>query len=151
LVAKPASEVWDNHALLEKTRRYESLIYQKTFQENFTLKVAVISRSVEHLRNMVRALNTCDDEGYDIIMSRELMEVAEVSGKALVKFVQNDSSQIKQDLAQAIAELHRKLIGIRKEGLIRRFDSQKPVQVFSFYSSLSYFADDILAGLDELR
>jgi uncharacterized membrane protein YgaE (UPF0421/DUF939 family) len=151
LITALASEVWDNHALLEKTRRHESLIYQKTFRENFALKVAVISRSVEHLRNMVRSLNTCDDAGYDIIMSRELMRVADVSGKALVRFVQNDSLGVRQDLIQALEELHAKLIGIRREGLIRRFDYQRLVQVFSFYSSLVYFADDILAGLNEQR
>jgi hypothetical protein len=119
--------------------------------ENFALKVAVINRSVEHLRNMVRALNALDDHGYDIIMARELEEIAAVSGKALVKFVQNDSRQVKQNLAQAISDVDVKLIDIRREGLIRRFDTQKLIQVFSFYSSLLYFADDILAGLKELQ
>ena len=49
-------DVWDNHALLQNISRHEALIYRKKFNENFALKVSVISRSVEHLRNMVRAI-----------------------------------------------------------------------------------------------
>ena len=71
LVADLVKDVWDNHALLENIRRHESLIYRKTFRENFPRKVAVLSRSAEHLRNMVRSLNALDDEGYEIIMARE--------------------------------------------------------------------------------
>lgn len=143
-----ANDIWDNHALLEQIHRHESLIYSKKFDARFAHKVAVINRCVEHLRNMVRTLNALDDEGYDIIMARELENIAEISGKALVLFVKNESLGVEEDLARAVAELNAKLLDIRKEGLIRRFDSQKLVQVFSFYSSLLYFADDILAGLN---
>lgn len=82
-------------------------------------------------------------------MSRELRKIAAVSGEALVKFVRNEQLHVKQDLARAVAERDVKLIDIRREGLIRRFDSQKLVQVFSFYSSLLSFADDILPSLDQ--
>ena len=149
LVADLVKDVWDNHALLENIRRHESLIYRKTFRENFPRKVAVLSRSAEHLRNMVRSLNALDDEGYEIIMARELEKIAEISGKALVMFVRNEAQDVQQELALTIAALDAKLVDIRREGRIRRFDSEKLVQVFSFYSSLLYFSDDILASLIE--
>jgi uncharacterized membrane protein YgaE (UPF0421/DUF939 family) len=150
LLTDLVKDVWDNHALLQKIRQNESLIYHKKFRENFALKVSVISRSVEHLRNMARALNALDDNGYEIIMSRELKNVAEKSGRALVAFVKNEPLTVKDDLERTISELNAKFLSIREEGLIRRFDSKKLIQVFSFYSSLLYFSDDILSGINEL-
>ncbi|BBO66652.1 FUSC family protein [Desulfosarcina alkanivorans] len=148
-VTELVNDVWNNHALLQKTRRHESLIYHKKFRENFALKVSVISRSVEHLRNMVRALNALDDHGYDIIMSPELKKLARKSGNALVLLAKNDPLSGKKDLQRAISELDARLLNLRKEGLVRRFDSKKLVQVFSFYSSLRYFAEDILGAINE--
>ena len=89
-VAELVNDVWGNHALLQKAYRHESLIYHKKFHENLTLKVAVISRSAEHLRNMVRALNTLDDDGYEIILSQELIKLAEKSGEALIMLINNE-------------------------------------------------------------
>ncbi|MBC2737713.1 MAG: FUSC family protein [Desulfobacteraceae bacterium] len=150
LLTDLVKDVWDNHALLQKIRQNESLIYHKKFKENFALKVSVISRSVEHLRNMAKALNALDDNGYEIIMSRELKNVAEKSGRALVVFVKNEPLTVKDDLERTISELNAKFLNIREEGLIRRFDAKKLIQVFSFYSSLLYFSDDILSGINEL-
>jgi len=148
-VAELVKDAWGNYELLQKASRNESLIYSKKFNEKFPIKVSVISRSVEHLRNMVRALNALDDEGYDIIMSVELRRLAETSGRALVLFINDKHPGLKDDLEKTILELDTRLVSIRKEGLIRRFDSRKLVQVFSFYSSLLYFADDILSAIKE--
>lgn len=150
LVDDLVRDVWDNHALLQKIRHHEALIYHKKFNKNFSEKVSLMSRSVEHLRNMVRALNSLDDDGYDIFMSRELEELAQQSGKALVTLMENESLSVTNDLVSKIAALDTKLLTIRKEGLIRRFDSKKLIQVFSFYSSLLYFAEDILAATKKL-
>ncbi|MCB2166593.1 MAG: FUSC family protein [Deltaproteobacteria bacterium] len=95
LLTDLVKDVWENHALLQKIRQNESLIYHKKFKENFALKVSVISRSVEHLRNMARALIALDDNGYEIIMSQELKKVAEKSGRALVVFVKNEPLTVK--------------------------------------------------------
>jgi hypothetical protein len=64
-------------------------------------------------------------------------------------FTNNEHSAIKDELEQTLSELDARLVSIRKEGSIRRFDSKKLVQVFSFYSSLLYFADDILLAIKE--
>ena len=149
LVIELVNDVWDNHALLEKISKHEALIYRKKFNENFALKVSVISRSVGHLRNMVKALNSMDDNGYDIIMSQELRKLAEKSGSALVMFVENKSLTVRNELERTVSELDAKLRNIRKEGLIRRFDAKKLIQIFSFYSSLLYFTDDILSGIND--
>ena len=67
--------------------RHTSLIYRKTFRETFSRKFAVLNQSAAHLRNRVRSLNALDDEGCEIIMTREREKIAGMSGKALVMFV----------------------------------------------------------------
>ncbi len=150
LVDDLVKDVWANHALLQKVSQHEALLYHRKFNENFPAKVAVLSRSAEHLRNLVRTLNSLDGDGYDIVMSRELKNLAAESGKALVSLVKSESSPATNDLKQLISDLDIKLVNIRKEGLIRRFDSKRLIQVFSFYSSLYYFSEDILAGIENL-
>ena len=150
IVADLVDDVWGNHALLQKISQHESLIYRKRIKEDFELKVAVISRSVEHLRNMARALNALSDKGYDIILTKELKTLAEKSGKALIRFIHGEPLNTRNELESFLAELDEKLGELRKEGLIRRFDTKKLIQVFSFYSSLLYFTEDILSGINEL-
>jgi uncharacterized membrane protein YccC len=146
LVDKLLGDVWDNHALLQKINQHEALIYHKRFAGNFHQKVGLMARSAEHLRNMVRTLNALDDEGFDIIMARELTDIARESGNTLVMIMKNEPIAVNNPLADMIAALDTKLLNLRKEGLIRRFDSPRLIQVFSFYSSLLYFTEDILAG-----
>ena len=64
-------------------------------------------------------------------------------------FVKNEPLTVTDDLDRTISELNAKFLNIREEGLIRRFDTKKLIQVFSFYSSLIYFSDDILSGINE--
>ena len=144
-------DVWVNHELLQKANRNEALIYSKKFNEKFPLKISVVNRCVEHLRNMVRALNAVDDNGYEIIMSGELQQLAQASGRALMMLINNEYLTAEEALKKTISELDSRLISIRKEGRIRRFDTNKLIQVFSFYSSLRYFADDILFALTEAQ
>jgi uncharacterized membrane protein YccC len=149
LVEDLVKNVWENHEILEKIRQHESLIYHKKFNENFSAKISILSRSAEHLRNMVRALNSLDGDGYEIVMSKEIENLAQESGKALVNLMRNDSS-ISHHLEKMVADLDIKLLNLRKEGLVRRFDSKRLVQVFSFYSSLIYLAQDIISGTRKL-
>jgi uncharacterized membrane protein YccC len=59
------------------------------------------------------------------------------------------NSAVRHELECVIAELDAKLLTIRKEGLIRRFDTHKLLRVFSFYGSLRYYSEDILCAIDE--
>ena len=150
LVDDLVNDVWENHALLQKIRQHEALIYPKKFNAHFSIKITVMSRSVEHLRNMVRTLNSIEGDGYDIIMATELKTIARESGKALVKMMKNDPLPRENTLENTVADLDKKLSTLRKEGLIKRFDSKKLIQIFSFYSSLLYFAEDILSATKKL-
>jgi uncharacterized membrane protein YgaE (UPF0421/DUF939 family) len=143
--------VWENYIVLEKIRQHESLIYRKKFNENFSVKISLMSRSVEHLRNMARTLNSLGDEGHDIIMEKELEKLALECGNTLFMLIKNEFSSVSNNLEEIVTDLDIKLLNLRKEGLTRRFDSKRLVQVFSFYSSLIYFAEDIIAGSLKLR
>ena len=150
LVDDLVKSVWENHGILEKIRQHESLIYHKKFNENFSAKISVMSCLVEHLRNMVRTLNSMGSDGYDIVMSKELENLAFESGKTLVMLIKNESSSVSNNLKDIVTDLDIKLLNLRKEGLTRRFDSKRLVQVFSFYSSLLYFAEDIISETKKL-
>jgi len=144
LVDDLIKDVWANHELLQKIYQNEALIYQKRFNENMSTKVSTLNRSAERLRNMIRTLNSLDNNGHDIIMSLELEKLSEESGKTLVMVMMNEPSPTVDDLKDAIISVNKKFLEIREKGFIRKFDSKRLIQIFSFYSSLLYFAEDIL-------
>ena len=131
--------------MLQKINKHEMLIYHKKLKNNFPDKVSIMSRSAEHLRNMVRTLNALDENGYDIILSKELKNLAIESGKMLILIMKDQPLSAIDTLEDQVNLLDTGLLNLREKGLIRRFDSKKLIQVFSFYSSLLYFAEDILA------
>jgi hypothetical protein len=141
-------DIWNNQSFFLNIRRHEALIYK--LNENFPAKVFVMGRVAEHLRNMVRILNSLDTKGFDIIMSKELMDISKISGEALVALMKNDPAFDKKELERLVQKMDSKLLDIRKEGLTSRFDVKRLVQVFSFFSSLKYFAEDILSGADKI-
>ncbi len=71
-----------NRERLSKVRRHESLIY---FYDNQPLDTmsAVVERTTDHLRVMLRSLNACDADGYDIMMDAEMRALAETVARTL--------------------------------------------------------------------
>jgi uncharacterized membrane protein YgaE (UPF0421/DUF939 family) len=141
-------DIWNNQSFFLNIRRHEALIYK--LNENFPAKVFVMGRVAEHLRNMVRILNSLDSRGYNIIMSKELMDLSKASGEALVSLMKNDTAFDKKKLEQLVQDMDNRLLDIRKEGLTSRFDIKRLLQVFSFFNSLKYFAEDIISGADKI-
>ncbi len=139
----------ENQAFLLNVHRHEARIY-RLGTDNFQAKVFLMGRSVEHLRTMVRILNGIDGEGYDIIMSKELSEIAHAASDTLTALMSDRAETGSDNLCHLIAAMDNRLTQIRKEGRIRRFDLDHLVQVISFYSSLKYYAEDILAGAERI-
>ncbi len=71
-----------NREQLSKVRRHESLIYFYDNQPLDTLST-VVERTTDHLRVMLRSLNACDADGYDILMDAELRALAETVARTL--------------------------------------------------------------------
>lgn len=71
-----------NRERLSKVRRHESLIY---FYDNEPLETlsTVVERTTDHLRVMLRSLNACDTDGYDIMMAAEMRALAETVAHTL--------------------------------------------------------------------
>ncbi len=142
-------DVRGNQAFFLNVRRHEARIYR--LGDNFQAKVFLMGRAVEHLRTMVRILNSLDGEGYDIIMAKELSAIALESSRILIALMTDNPDIGHEQLSDLLDILDKRLSGIRKEGLIQRFDLNHLVQVVSFYSSLKYYAEDILSGADRIR
>ncbi|WDP84356.1 MAG: FUSC family protein [Desulfobacter sp.] len=143
-------QVRENQAFLSKIHQHEALIYRLT-TDHFQAKVFLMGRAVQNLRTMARILNSLEGEGHEIIMANELEAMTRVSGHLLICLVTNNPNLEKEKLARMINELDTRLLGIRKEGLTARFDLKRLVQVFSFYNSFKYYAEDILAGAERIR
>lgn len=149
------NQVRGNQAFLLTIHRHEARIYR--LGDNFQDRVFLMGRAAEHLRTMARILNGLDGRGHEIIMADELEEIAESAGQTLMDLMNDQSSQSAQPdrgtdrLADLIRLLDDRLLDIRKEGLTTRFGLKRLVQVFSFYNSLKYYAEDILAGAQIIR
>ncbi|MFO7883327.1 MAG: FUSC family protein [Desulfobacteraceae bacterium] len=141
-------QVWTNHELYQNIKRHEALIYPKKFSKNLAAVVSTIDRTLEHLRTMQRILNKTQGKAYDIIMEKELVLLAEKSKEALLRIVnQNDSLDL-SELSKAAAEAEKKLIVLRSQGVTIRFDVQKLIQVYSFYHTMHYLAEDLIQTWD---
>ena len=138
------NEVKENQSFFLNVHRHEARLYK--LGENFQARVFLMGRTVENLRTMTRILNGLDGLGHDIIMAGELEEIAVTAGQTLKDLNTGKCIADTQKLSHLIQNLDKRLNDIRKEGLTTRFDIKRLVQVFSFYNSLKYYAEDILAG-----
>ncbi len=145
LVEELSRETWGNHSLFQKIRQNEALIYYRMFDKGFKAKIKLMNRCVYHLHNMVRTLNALPGNGFEIILSQELSALARAAANTLRAVVADAPDTGADGLAACIQALDNGLINIRRDGRIRRFDSKRLVQIFSFYSSLVYFSQDVLA------
>ena len=142
----PVEELVDavrkNSAFFISIRRHETRIYN--LGKDFQPKVLLMARAAENLRTMARILNSLPHPGREIILGKELSDLSRLSGQTLKSLVASDSDCPMEELEAMVRDLDQKLLAIRKEGLTTRFDLKRLVQVFSFYNSLKYFAEDIL-------
>lgn len=133
-----------NHDLFQAVKRHESLIYQRKFRSTMAATLACLDRVAEHLRTMARTLNTPLGRGFDIIMEKELLDLARTTKETLVRFVDNPDAVRGDSLAAALAAAQKRLESLRAQGVTTRFDLPKLVQVFSFYHSMHYLAEDLI-------
>ncbi len=152
------NQVRGNQAFFLAIHRHEARIYR--LKDNFQERVFLMGRAAEHLRTMARILNGLDGEGHEIILAGELEEIAQAAGQTLMDLMTDPPDQSDQRvspdrgtdrLTDLIRQLDDRLLDIRKEGLTARFGLKRLVQVFSFYNSLKYYAEDILAGAETIR
>lgn len=133
-----------NHEMLQDVIRHETLIYHREGADGMVATLTVLDRAVEHLRTMARTLATEAGPGYDIIMESELLELAQRTKETLVRFIADPKNVRGKALGQALRTAESRMAVLRAEGVTQRFNLSKLIQVFSFYHSMHYLAEDLL-------
>lgn len=151
LLSPVSHKVWKNHELFENIHRHEALIYHKKFGTNLKTIVAAMDTVLEHLKTMSRSLNVPKDSAFDIIMEKELMDLSQMSKEALMALVGNAPGHTIEDLSMVIDASETKLYKIRSSGATTRFNLHKIVQVYSFYHSMRYLAQDLMIALKKIE
>lgn len=149
-------KVWKNHELFQSIKQHEALIYHKKFSKDMKMVISTMDKVVEHLRTMVRTLNVTEGARFDIIMEKELTVLAKQSKEALMILVGNHASAGPGStgtahLSQAIAATEERLHALRSQGVTTRFDLHKLEQFYSFYHSMHYLAEDLVAAVESNR
>jgi hypothetical protein len=107
------------------------------------LKVRTLEKCHAHLQTMLQALNSEQGQGYEIIMDRELRELASVTVESM-RVIASGRTPATDVLAKGLSESEARLLELRKEGATRRFHLQKLVQFFAFYHSAQSMGRDLL-------
>ncbi len=146
-------KVWKNHELFQSIKQHEALIYHKKFSKNMKMIISTMDKVVEHLRTMARTLNVTEEAGFEIIMEKELIVLATESKAALLALVENQGSPGPgltgtDQLSLAIAATEDRLHTLRSQGVTTRFDLHKLEQFYSFYHSMHYLAEDLVAAAE---
>jgi len=149
LLEELTRKVWNNHGLFQSIKRHEALIYHKKFTKNLKIIVSTMDTVVEHLKTMARTLDVTPERGFDIIIKDELQVLADKSKEVLMMMVENSPEEKGiYALSQALENTEKKLHELRSQGATTRFDLHKLVQVYSFYHSMHYLAEDLVIALE---
>jgi hypothetical protein len=91
---------------------------------------------------MLQALNSEQEQGYEILMENELRELVS-STVDTMRGIASGSVLHRDRLERALKGAENRLWGLRKDGAIRRFDLQKMIQFFAFFHSAQAMGRDI--------
>jgi len=142
LLERLQADIRDDRALFQKVLHHERRMYHED-TNLLGLKVRTLEKCHSHLQTMLQALNNEQGQGYEIIMERELRELATVTVEGMrdIAFGRTPPADL---LEKALDESETRLHELRKDGSTRRFHLQKLVQFFAFYHSAHSMGRDIL-------
>ncbi len=134
--------VAEDSELYRKVTRHERLLYHEDTR-TLGLKVEVLGRCTAHLRAMLDALNSTDGQVYEVLMQKELRELAKatVDGMRAVGAGQAPSAPC---LEAALELCAMRLTELRSEGVTQHLYLQNMLQFFAFYHGIQYMAWDLL-------
>ncbi|MDY0227323.1 MAG: FUSC family protein [Desulfomicrobium apsheronum] len=136
------TDIREDRALFQKVLRHERRMYHED-TDLLGLKVRTLEKCHAHLQTMLQALNSEQGQGYEIIMDRELRELAAVTVESM-RGIASGRTPSTDLLAKALNESETRLHELRKDGATRRFHLQKLLQFFAFYHSAQSMGRDIL-------
>ncbi|PKN41018.1 MAG: FUSC family protein [Deltaproteobacteria bacterium HGW-Deltaproteobacteria-18] len=135
-------DIRDDRELFQKVLRHERRMYHED-TDLLGLKVRTLEKCQSHLQTMLQALNSEQGQGYEIIMDRELRELASVTVEGMREIVSGRTPSTDL-LTKALDASEARLHELRMGGATRRFHLQKLVQFFTFYHSAQSMGRDIL-------
>lgn len=136
------TDIREDRELFQKVLHHERRMYHED-TNLLSLKVRTLEKCQSHLQTMLQALNSEHGQGYEIIMDRELRELASVTVEGMRDIVSGRTPSTDL-LTKALDASEAKLHELRKGGATRRFHLQKLVQFFAFYHSAQSMGRDIL-------
>ena len=129
--------------------RHERRIYNEN-TDLLGLKIRTLEKCASHLQSMLQALNTRQEQGYEILMESELRELMTCTVK-IMRGIASGADPDTDGLDRALKEAENRLWELRRDGATRRFDLQKLIQFFAFFHGAQAMGRDMSAfGRDGL-
>lgn len=141
LLQQLQTDLLEDRALFQKVLRHERRIYNED-TDLLGLKIRTLEKCGGHLQTMLQALNSEQEQGYEILMENELRELVS-STVDTMRGIASGSGLHGDKLERALKGAENRLWGLRKDGAIRRFDLQKMIQFFAFFHSAQAMGRDI--------
>lgn len=142
LLAGLQADILKDRALFQKVLHHERRMYRED-TDLLDLKIRTLERCVAHLESMLRALNSEQDKGYEILMAPELRQLSTVAVNGM-RAIASGSVPDQAHLSHALDNAETRLLELRNEGATKRFHLQKLVQFFAFYHGAQSMGHDIL-------
>ncbi|GAB6113414.1 FUSC family protein [Desulfomicrobium salsuginis] len=142
LLAGLQADILKDRALFQKVLHHERRMYRED-TDLLDLKISTLERCVAHLESMLRALNSEQDKGYEILMAPELRQLSTVAVNGM-RAIASGSVPDQAHLSHALDNAETRLLELRNEGATKRFHLQKLVQFFAFYHGAQSMGHDIL-------
>jgi len=136
-------DLLEDRTLFGKAMRHERRIYHEN-TELLGLKVRTLEKCASHLQAMLEALNTRQEQGYEILMESELRELM-VCTVGNMRTVASGAAPDTAGLDRALKEAQNRLWELRRDGATRRFDLQKLIQFFAFFHGAQAMGRDMSA------
>jgi uncharacterized membrane protein YccC len=137
----------ENHEMLGKVREHESLLYYKE-HEQLGFLVQGIDQITTHLNALFDALGDAACEpGVQLIMEQELQELSNAIAATLHLIAEPAAEAPWPDISLLERRCLARMNDLRAAGMLRRFSTDKLLQVLAFYQALLHLAEtvDILA------
>lgn len=135
-------EVRENRTLLQKALQHERILFDDDTAK-LGRRVGMLERCLEHLHTLHNAVNTAYGEGLALIMEAEIRTLARAIEDVMRQFGAGKEVS-PTTLNQALKTAETRLQELREEGMTKRLNLRKLLQVMSFFNTLRALAKELL-------
>jgi uncharacterized membrane protein YccC len=140
-----AREVQANRELYNKVYATERRVFRDDM-DLLALQVNTLNSVVERLQSTPSLLNEVEGDGFDIIMTPELTQLASDMADAL-RAIGRGVHYDPHPLAKAVDGVEKRFIELREQGVIERFEVRRYFQVMSFINTAQHLGEFLLVVL----